>query len=648
MFNRQLYLILAALAGLFWFTLAGPAEPAVAQEPSPPADDQPAEPTPTATPVLELTTSGWLEAGLLEPADDISALDTDPVDCAVMTAPVVGFEISAGQNPDEIGDFINDLLANGFSVGTVNITAGPIPACVDVLIVQGSVMAGALSRTYSATDSALLQAWTSSGHGLLLSGEFDFFGEGTQELFLAYGYSLQGPGAVTDPTDSDSPAPPPANSWVIYQSDNFASHPILAGVNSIEFLAGAWLSPATEAIVTTDADASPAAAPVMAAFSDGAGCVTLATDSNWNSVVGTVNGYFKQDNTRLARQIIAWLDGCTSLNLSKTAGPSPVQAGGLLTYTLTVVNNSVVAVGGVVVTDTVPASTIFDSATGPFIGPDANGVVTWSLGVLDPAASATVEMIVQVDALSPIGSAVINTAWLTSSQGLTDTATTVTPVDVQIADPLVTKAASIDQALPGDVVTFTLTVQQSGQSTSTASNVQVVDLLPPELEMLSVEVTAGFTAIAGRVVTWTIPLLLPTDIRLMTVRSRVNPDVGPLPLTIRNQGTLTFDQGPARLSNLVELLVPAPPTPVPTTPRPTSTPRHNDDDDDPRPAPPPATPALATVIARIEPVLPVAFLPDAGHRAAPWSTSVGLAITLALALVGLVVFVVKANSRSGR
>lgn len=658
MINRRLFLILVVLLGVLWVTVAGIARPVTAQEPTPPANDQPSEPTPTATPALELTTAGWLEAGLLEPADDISALDIDLVDCAVMTAPVVGFEISAGQDSDELDDFFNDLSVNGFSVGAVNITAGPIPACVDVLIVQGSVMAGSLTRAYTAADGALLRAWTGSGHGLLLSGEFDFFGEGTQELFLAYGYSLQGPGAVSDPTDFDSPAPPPASSWVIYQNDNFASHPVLNGVSSIEFLASAWLSPATNAIVTTDTDASPSGAPVMAAFTDGAGCVTLVTDSNWNSNVGTVNGYFKQDNALLARQIITWLDGCTTLNLSKSAGPTPVQAGGLLTYTLTVINNSAATVGGVVITDTVPVSTTFDSATGPFVGPAANGVVTWSLGTLDPATSATVEMIVRVDALAPNGSVVTNTAWLSSDQSLTDTATTITPVDVPFVDLLITKAANAGQAQPGEVVTYTLTVQQVAQSTSNATNVQVVDPLPPEVEILGVEVNAGFTTTAGQVVTWTIPLLLPTDVRLMTVRARVSPNVGPLPLTIQNQATLTFDQGPARLSNLIELLVPAPapppnpPPPDPPSPRPTSSPRDNDnddDDDDRQPTPPPpATSAPATAIARVEPVLPVAFLPDTGHRAVPWSLAAGLAASLTLALIGLIVIVLKVNSRPGR
>jgi uncharacterized repeat protein (TIGR01451 family) len=460
----------------------------------------------------------------------------------------------------------------------------------------------------------------------MIAGEFGNFRAGTEALFQAYGYSQQGAFAVSDPTNFDSLGP--ANSWVIYQADDFVNHPILNGVTGLEFLASSSLSPNTDAIVTTDADANPVTVPVMAAFTDGAGCVSLSTDTNWISVIGAIDGYFKQNNARVARQTVTWLNGCTSLKLSKLAAPSPVQAGGLLTYTLTASNDSATPVTNVIITDTIPLSSTFAGASSPFSGPDANGVVTWSLATLNPNTSATRTLVVQVDGAVPLGTVITNTAWISSSQGLTDTATTFTPVNLPMVNPLITKAVNVNQAVVGQVVTFTLTVQQAAQSNSNATNIRVVDPLPAELDILNAEATAGFTTVVGQVVTWTIPVLSPADVRLMTIRARVN-SAGAPPLTIQNQASLRFDQGVDRLSNLVEILIPgqaptATPIPTPTSPPPTraSDDDDDDDDDDPDPAPPPATPVPATAVSQTAPVapaaLPVAFLPETGNRAASW------------------------------
>jgi uncharacterized repeat protein (TIGR01451 family) len=609
-------------------------------------DNSSPTPAPTATAVLALTGLGWFEeSDSPAPAADVSILALTPIDCAILPAPVVGFEISRGQDPDDISDFINDLTTNGFNVGSVDISGGVNPPpCVDVLIVYGLTQNRAISSPYTPAEGALLQVWAASGHGLMLFGDWGNFRAGTDALFQTYGYSQQGPNPVTDITDFDSPAPPPPNAWVIYQTDNFAGHPILNGVNSLELLAGSWLSSATDAIITADADAVPANAPVMAAFAAGAGCVTLVTDSNWVGAAG--GGYFKQNNATVARQAIQWLNGCTNLKLSKVATPNPVQAGGLLTFTLTAINDSVAAVNNTIITDTVPLSTSFVSATGPFSGPDANGVVTWSLGVLNPNTSASVTMLVQVDSLTPLGAIIANTAWITSSQGLSDTATTFTPVNVPLVDPRVVKAVNKNQIQPGEVVTFTLTVSQTGQSNGNATNVRVTDALPNEVDLLgNPEVNAGFTQVSGRVVTWTIPVLAPGDVRLMTLRVQVN-DSNPPPLTIRNQATLRFDQGADRLSNQVELFVPAL-APPPTTDDNDDNDNDNNNDNESEPAatatPVPATP-IAIVQSAAPAVLPVTLLPETGSRAAELPLR-RISLSVALLLAGVIGMLLKFRLR---
>ena len=78
---------------------------------------------------------------------------------------------------------------------------------------------------------------------------------------------------------------------------------------------------------------------------------------------------------------------CDPLGLTKTVNSSTVEAGNEITYTLTVTNNDIdVAQTGVVVTDTIPATTTYvaGSATGCS---ESSGTVTLSAASLKPAAS---------------------------------------------------------------------------------------------------------------------------------------------------------------------------------------------------------------------------------------------------------------------
>lgn len=357
---------------------------------------------------------------------------SSPVNCNVLTPPVVGLEISKGQDPNDIASLINDLSARGFSVGTVDIGVGPIPACVDVLIVPGLAQNLALISPYTATDGNVLQAWAASGHGLLLMSDWGSLKDAIQALFQAYGYTLLGgtSGVVSDATDFDPAGP--ANTWVIYQADNFASHPLLSGAATLELLRSSWFTPTLNAVVTTDADASPPGAPVMAAFFHGAGCVVLAADTNW--AIDYDGAYLKANNAQIARQAIAWLDGCGGLALTKAATPNPVQPGQLVTYTLTVTSYYTATLTNVSISDTVPAGTTFVSASTPYAGPDINGAVQWPLGSLTLGETRVVTLVVRTNAGLADGTPITNIAQIASTQGLTDTATAV--VRISTAPPL--------------------------------------------------------------------------------------------------------------------------------------------------------------------------------------------------------------------
>jgi uncharacterized repeat protein (TIGR01451 family) len=93
------------------------------------------------------------------------------------------------------------------------------------------------------------------------------------------------------------------------------------------------------------------------------------------------------------------------LAMTKADAPDPIALGGTLTYTLTVTNNGPDPSTDSTVTDTLPAGVTFVSAT-PSQGAcsQAAGTVTCTLGSLAVGASATIQIVVTVDAtaLSPL------------------------------------------------------------------------------------------------------------------------------------------------------------------------------------------------------------------------------------------------------
>ncbi len=90
----------------------------------------------------------------------------------------------------------------------------------------------------------------------------------------------------------------------------------------------------------------------------------------------------------------------TDLTISKTASPDPVFVGSNLTYTIKVKNNGPSNSSGSSVTDVLPASVIFVSASPGCT--NASGTVTCAMGPIASGATATATIIVKPTAAGPI------------------------------------------------------------------------------------------------------------------------------------------------------------------------------------------------------------------------------------------------------
>lgn len=185
-----------------------------------------------------------------------------------------------------------------------------------------------------------------------------------------------------------------------------------------------------------------------------------------------------------------------TLTISKTA-PATVATGTNLTYTITYGNPSGVDAPFVSIADTIPAGTVFVSATGG--GGVDNNVVDWAIGTVPAGASGlTVSFTVQVTALS---GTVDNLTYSISAPGVP--AFPGQPVSTQIVNLSIAKSAPAT-VLPGADLTYT--ISYANAAAVAILGVSIADRVPVGTTFVSA--SNGGTLTNGTV-TWIIGDLAP-------------------------------------------------------------------------------------------------------------------------------------------
>jgi len=206
------------------------------------------------------------------------------------------------------------------------------------------------------------------------------------------------------------------------------------------------------------------------------------------------------NNSATTTTTVATID----VGITKTDTPDPITAGQNITYTITLTNSgtATAAANSVTLTDAVPTNTSFVSCTAPtgWTCTNNTGTVTATntTGTLAPNTPVVFTLVVGVNAATPAGTTITNTATVSATGDTTggnNTATTTTTV--QAATPTidvgVTKVDTPDPVTAGQNITYTITLTNGGTGTAAANSVTLTDALPANTTFVSFTPPTGWT-----------------------------------------------------------------------------------------------------------------------------------------------------------
>ena len=198
---------------------------------------------------------------------------------------------------------------------------------------------------------------------------------------------------------------------------------------------------------------------------------------------------------------IAW--AAPDLSITKSDGGASVAPGGTVAYTLTYANNGTVGAAGVVITESVPASTTFNSgastagwfctpsnnagstctlAAGTVSAGDGNHTVTFAVTVPNPVSAG----VTQIANTATIANNGANGTDPTPGDNAGSDATPVTGA----ADLSITKSDGAASVAPGGTVSYTLNYANTGNHG--ASGVVLTETVPAHTTFNSGASTAGW------------------------------------------------------------------------------------------------------------------------------------------------------------
>jgi len=211
------------------------------------------------------------------------------------------------------------------------------------------------------------------------------------------------------------------------------------------------------------------------------------------------------------------------LALSKDDAPDPVIAGTSLTYTLAFTNNGPGTATDVTLTDTLPVSMSLASAqvsqgTGCT---ETDGDVVCDLGKVALGASAAITLTVDVHpAARGVHDNVATISALQTDHVPTDNTITATTTVTGTTALSLSKADHPDPVIAGNLLTYTLTLTNTGPSSALTTT--LVDTLPNGITLETLLSSRGSCSDAGGVVTCNLGHLPPDSQTWITMTGKVD------------------------------------------------------------------------------------------------------------------------------
>jgi uncharacterized repeat protein (TIGR01451 family) len=208
----------------------------------------------------------------------------------------------------------------------------------------------------------------------------------------------------------------------------------------------------------------------------------------------------------LLTAVSAWGQS-VGLQITKSASSDSARAGDTLTYSIVVRNIGSAPITKYDVIDLLPTnlSYVVGSASGMAIYNETNHNIKWSMGTLSPQTSISLNFRAVISPLATAYSVIRNSALIPGGSGLTSTANTViVPPPPHLS---ITKSVDLANAMPGDTLTYRVTVTNSGRGD--ASSVEVIDTVPQHASVLpgSITLDGQYVSSSNRVV-WSLPQII--------------------------------------------------------------------------------------------------------------------------------------------
>jgi len=212
-------------------------------------------------------------------------------------------------------------------------------------------------------------------------------------------------------------------------------------------------------------------------------------------------------------QLIASVQSCyqPELKIAKSNDPYLVQAGDILTYTISYANTGSAVATGVVVVDILPLKTHFVTATGSFrpLIPSPGDILTWNVGSLDgDGKESVITLVVTVTEPLTHGTIITNQAWIACSQGISASSNVVSAVVQSTPTLRLAKKADPPYAVEsGNQLTYTIIYSNDGNMI--ANGVWITDTLDQNIAIQSAYPVTTYQN--DQIVGWDIGALSPVQ-----------------------------------------------------------------------------------------------------------------------------------------